>query len=743
MKSESNELLGRYLARREDGKPEQPLQIHLEAVARTAAQFATWSGLEAEARHAGLLHDLGKYRQAFQEYLAGRRPGGEDTWHAADGAVEAARGGGLPQAFAIAGHHAGLHDLTDLQALITGPRAGEAVSLLQLLQTRIAMPEYVPSQLVHGLTQTLPDRLTGEFATRMVFSALVDADRLDAAFWPDAVPAERTLGADAMLEALKSAIIRRHRPESTMQASRDMVFAACLSAGVCDQGFFSLTVPTGGGKTLASMAFALEHARVHGLRRVVVVIPYLSIIEQNAAEYAQVFGPDAVLECHSAVEASVRAEAPAADIWSENWDAPLIVTTSVQFLESILAAAPARCRKLHRLARSVVIFDEVQTMPAHLLRPALSVMRELRERYCTSFLLCSATSPAFRTSSNLVEGFGPTELQPVIDAASTARLFRDLRRVRYRLPAADATTSWADLATAIAAHPQGLCVVNTTRHARLLWQELRNRTNPVHKPFHLSAFMCAQHRFDKLAQIRLLLRNGAPCRLISTQLIEAGVDIDFPVVWRAFGPLDAIVQTAGRCNREGRLRDADGRPRIGDVHVFRPEDKGLPRGVYSTATDQAAVELARLSAVMDPGECLATDAGLFERYFDALHGIADVGADIQKMRTELKFRSVAEEAKVISGGKPVVVRYGIGPRLLDELRRRVACHAPPAEIRAGFRAMQRYMVNLHTRDFERLMQMGAIVTAWEGAPLLALKDGFYHDDLGIAVEDRPPEDLIV
>ena len=737
----------------------QPLRDHLKNVADLSADFAESFDLAVESKYAGMLHDLGKYRPAFQEYLAGQRGQDSETWHSIDGAKVAAQKRAISQAFAIAGHHSGLHDLADLQDRLNNSRTHITPELVERFKEDFGDLPTDPGK-INSLPNKPENKYVVEFATRMLFSVLVDADRLDAAFWPDSPPAERVLDANVLLQKLKQAIAQRHRRNSPMQLARDQVFRACLAAGEQPQGFFSLNVPTGGGKTLASMAFALTHAKQHGLRRIVVVIPYLSIIEQNAAEYSRVFGTDVVQECHSAVETTDSSEQTTQDLWSENWDAPLIVTTSVQFLESLLAASPARCRKLHRLARSVVVFDEVQTIPPHLMRPVLSVMREMALRYRTSFLFCSATTPAFKKTSNLPEGFSSPELKPVLTPGDEAgentggstggvlkpvlapddevNLFKGLRRVRYHLPKPEERMSWQELASKLAEQSQVLCVVNTTRQARDLWMEMKNYdADNVHKTFHLSAGMCAQHRFDTLNDIKSLLRHSAPCRVISTQLIEAGVDIDFPCVWRAFGPLDSIVQVAGRCNRENRHKS-------GDLYIFHPIDESLPRGVYSTATDQAAVELARLAATADPSEALATDPALFARYFNALYGLMDVGADIQEMRASFKFRSVADEAKVIKdSGQPIIVPYGIGPRLLDTLHILLLRHAPYPEIRAGFQAMQRYMVNLRQYNYERFLAIGAIKAPWEGAPVLTLQDGYYNNDLGLVVEDRPLEDLII
>ena len=272
-----------HIARPAEGnRPAQPLRDHLRNVAEIATRFAEPLGLAAEAKHAGLLHDLGKYRQAFQDYLEGRHVKDAETWHAADGAKVAAHGKAILQAFAIAGHHGGLHDLADLQERVKDSQPAVMSELVRMFEKDMGQVA-VDSSEMNRLPNTPENKLVGEFATRMLFSALVDADRLDAAFWPEKPPKERTLEADVLLAKIKQAVADRQRTESAMQAARNAVFNACLTAGTQPQGFFSLNVPTGGGKTLASMAFALEHARKHGLRRVVVVIPYLSIIEQNAA----------------------------------------------------------------------------------------------------------------------------------------------------------------------------------------------------------------------------------------------------------------------------------------------------------------------------------------------------------------------------------------------------------------------------------------------------------------------------
>ncbi|MGO9269499.1 MAG: CRISPR-associated helicase Cas3', partial [Terriglobia bacterium] len=405
---------------------------------------------------------------------------------------------------------------------------------------------------------------------------------------------EKPLDVDRLLELVIAERDRKSadKPDGVLKNLRNQVFNACLEQAHLAQGFFSLTVPTGGGKTLSSMAFALAHAQCHGLSRVIVVIPYLSIIEQNAAEYRRVFGHDVVLENHSGVQPPSdqnEEEKSRLELVAENWDSPIVVTTSVQFLESLFAAAPSRCRKLHRIPRSVVIFDEVQTLPVHLLAPMFSAFRELQRNYGVSFVFCSATQPAFRRTASLpADFFAGDELREV--APDPPSLFRQLRRADYHLPAPGETIEWPALAERLVAFTQVLCVVNLTRHAATLWDELARRLPESEKPVHLSAAMCPGHRLGLIHEIREGLRKGQPCRVVSTQLIEAGVDVDFPVVWRAMGPLDSIVQVAGRCNREGRLPDGQ----MGQMYVFRPVDHKLPSGIYRSACDQAAVTLASL-----------------------------------------------------------------------------------------------------------------------------------------------------
>jgi len=419
----------------------QILSVHLRKVAELAKGFAAPVGLAAEAELAGLLHDLGKYRDEFQAYLRGERASSIETQHAIYGAAWALDPHQqLGSVLAVAGHHAGLHDMSDAQAAASKPHISAALpDLVRRIESELGKLPVPPGIPPHVESSPTPE-FSVEFYTRLLLSCLVDADRLDTAFWPAKVPDDLVLNAELLLRRVEEERRRKqlNNPVSPLAELRNRIFDCCREAGSQAQGFFSLTVPTGGGKTLSAMAFALAHAKAHGLRRVIVVIPYLSIIEQNAAEYRKVLGEDAVLENHSSVKPRDDAseeEKSRLELVSENWDAPVIVTTSVQFLESLFAASPSRCRKLHRIARSVVIFDEVQTLPAHLLKPTFSVFRELARNYAVSFVFSSATQPAFRRSGALPDGFSADELWEL--APEPPELFRRLRRVNYHLPRAD------------------------------------------------------------------------------------------------------------------------------------------------------------------------------------------------------------------------------------------------------------------------------------------------------------------
>jgi CRISPR-associated endonuclease/helicase Cas3 len=753
-----------HTATKPDGSPDpdeskwQLLRDHLRNVADLAAKFAAPFGAGDEARLAGLLHDLGKYRDEFQSYLRGERSSSAETQHAIFGSAWAADES-HPQLFAsklaIAGHHAGLHDHSDLEGMFAKRGLhipGCIPGLIARLEGEFGSLPPLPSPPAWVIAAaTAGDPFPAEFYTRLIFSCVVDADRLDTAHWPASPPADRLLDCDPLLAAVQAERVRKAaaNPDSPLATLRNRIFDTAIARAALPPGFFSLTVPTGGGKTLASMAFALAHARAHELRRVIVVIPYLSIIEQNAAEYRRIFGDDVLLENHSGVrppDDASEEEKSRLELVSENWDAPVVVTTSVQFLESLFASSPSRCRKLHRIAKSVVIFDEVQTFPAHLLAPTFSVLRELAAHYGASFVFSSATQPAFRRGSSIPDGFLPHELREIAPAPD--ELFQKLRRVTYRLPAPGDVLDWPAIAECLAAAPQVLCVVNLTGHAKELWEQLVRLLPADEAPIHLSSAMCAEHRLALLADIRTRLRDARPCRVVSTQLIEAGVDVDFPEVWRALGPLDSIVQVAGRCNREGRRAN-------GTVHVFRPADHKLPRGVYSAAADQAAITLASLGDGLLAAERLATGSQIFAGYFQALYEVVNTDhakpgeATIQEDRRFLRFREVSRKARVIEdSGTPVVVagdnRGGAwAAPLIEEIRTRQLAPGQPRFSRDDLRRLQRFMVNVRSHKFQLLEARQLIRPLLPNLEIYVLDAACYHPALGLLLENTQPDDFLL
>jgi CRISPR-associated endonuclease/helicase Cas3 len=479
------------------------------------------------------------------------------------------------------------------------------------------------------------------------------------------------------------------------------------------------------------MSFALRHALANGLCRVIVVIPYTSIIEQNAAIYRAALGAEAVVEHHTnfdeqaawddSEEGETRRRCAV-----ENWDAPIIVTTSVQFLETLFTGRPSRARKLHNVASSVVVLDEVQTLPPELLAPILDALSELWAHFGCSIVLSTATPPALLSTTARPFGLqGVTEL-----IAAPALLASALRRVVVKWPAsASEVTTWDSLAVELAAHRQVLAVVHRRQDA---WDLARRL--PTDGAFHLSASMCPAHRSAVLEHLRQRLSDGMVCRLVSTQLIEAGVDIDFPVVYRALAGLDSLAQAAGRCNREGRLRDRNGNPTLGEFVVFRAETDPPP-GVLRRARDIMNVFLAREGGsvdIQDPATC--------QRFFDSLYAVSDLDAKaIQTSRGLWNFADVGADFRLIDEySEPVVVLWGDARRRLEEYR--------TAPNRTTRRALQPFVVTVPPRHMSQLKDSGGVERVDES--VWALSDpyeGIYSKEFGLRLDDlsADPQQFVV
>jgi CRISPR-associated endonuclease/helicase Cas3 len=721
-----------HTAQTSDGNPNtdraqwQPLYTgtgegHLEKVALWAATFADEFGAADWGRLAGLWHDVGKYSEAFQRYLhQATDPDGDAESpargpdHSTAGAQHAARELaklGPLLGYLIAGHHSGLPNGRDHTVTCLDVRLCKKVEPYHAAPaTLLAAPAPAPRPPGHALTSGY----ALGFFLRLAFSALVDADWRDTeAFMSPDRAAKRIRDQTPTLEQLRACLdahlTRFGEPTDTVQRTRAAVLAACRARAGDRPGLFSLTVPTGGGKTLSSLAFALDHAIANHLERIVYVLPFTSIIEQNAAVFREVFAPlgdDIVIEHHSNLDPDAEHLTPAARLATEDWDAPIIVTTSVQFFESLHAAKPARCRKLHRLARSVVILDEAQTLPVTLLRPCLEALRQLtghapngRSNYHTSVVLCTATQPAISYRDDFRSGL--RDVREIIPDRSS--LFQVLRRVRVtslgREPLAD-----VDLAARLATHPRVLCIVNTRRHAADLFRLLP--ADPANH--HLSALMCPEHRSAVLGDprdpqpgtVRHALRHGLPCRVVTTQLIEAGVDVDFPVVYRALAGIDSIAQAAGRCNREGRLSDTTGEPRLGEVFVFNPAQP-IPAGFLRRTAESAAEILPRHAH--DPLSPAAV-----EDYFRLHYWRHEDQLDAKRILEcyppgnastwhrehlfLLQFKDCADRFRFIeSAYSAVIVPYGERGR---ELVARLRITFDPAGQRDLARRLQRYLVQI-------------------------------------------------
>ena len=726
----------------------QSLPDHLHNVGDEAGQFAASFGAQALATVAGHLHDLGKYTASFQARLCGAP---ERVDHSTWGArIAQQRFGHIGHllAYGIAGHHAGLAngrgegERTPLNERLAAelPALDKAWETDIPLPTQILLPEdFKPCGQNRAQAQErYPFQLA--FLTRMLFSCLVDADFLDTErFYNTAEQRPHQRNASAaqppltMLRAQLDAYLGQFKVDSDVNRLRADVLRHVRNQAAHDPGLFSLTVPTGGGKTLASLAFALDHAIRHGLRRVIFVIPFTSIVEQNAAVFRKALGPlgdTVVLEHHSAfTEPTPPRDDPEKyqaikklHLAMENWDAPIIVTTAVQFFESLFAAKPSQCRKLHNIAGSVVILDEAQTMPLKLLRPCVASIDELARNYRTSVVLCTATQPALE-APNFEGGLPKNEVREL--APEPLKLFQQLERVRVRHAG-----TWSDetLATEMRSREQVLCIVNNRRHARAVYQAMADLPGARH----LTTLMCAKHRSEVLAEVRQMLKAGKPCRLVSTSLIEAGVDVDFPTVLRAEAGLDSIAQAAGRCNREGR-RDL----MASEVLVFATENEDWAPPPELVQYAQAAREVLR-HFEDDP---LSPEA--IRRYFTLLYwqkGSQQLDAPnlmglLRNSRPDsLPMETLATQFRMIDSVQmPVIVPYDDGA--LEALR---ALEFAEGSIGLA-RKLQPYLVQLPRQGFEALHKAGAVIPVapkkWGQQFMVLAHQGLYDPRYGLSWDD--------
>lgn len=683
-----------YLAHiAQDGR-QQTVSEHLNGTAELCADFAATFGAEDQGRLTGLAHDLGKYSAAFQRRLNG----GPKVDHSTAGAVECAKLDQGCAAFAVAGHHGGLPDgggQGDHWEDKTFCGRMRKAALGKLEPYEVWQHEIRLSPAPQPAFSSWPEEM---FFTRMLYSCLVDADFLDTETFM-AGKAQARGGGESMEvleDKLQSYVSGWFPPKTDLNRERSVMLERCMEQGeALSPGLFTLTIPTGGGKTVASLAFALRHARTHGLRRVIYVIPYTSIIEQNAQVFRDILGDKNVLEHHSGVLYDIADEARPENARlaraTENWDMQVVVTTAVQFFESLFANRSSQCRKLHNLAQSVIIFDEAQMLPVPYLRPCVFAIAQLVKSYGVSAVLCTATQPAldgvfweFLPDKPAVELCPPDAFHPEI-----------FRRVTFQRMG---KLSWEAVAEQISGQQQALCIVNSRKSA----QKIYNLLDPE-GAFHLSTLMYPAHRKAVLAEIRARLKDGLSCRVVSTSLIEAGVDVDFPAVFREETGLDSILQAAGRCNREGKRPAGES-----VVTIFQGETP--PPALFEIPVAAGRQALNRYGCPDNP-EAIRC-------YFQELLNLKGPETLDQKNiltameRDYMPFRKIAERFHLIdSETKTIYIPLGEGEQLIQRLR-------SGERGRALFRALGQYGVSIYPQHFEALDLAGDLEVLEDGSAVL-------------------------
>ncbi|MDN4600189.1 CRISPR-associated helicase Cas3' [Paenibacillus sp. F6_3S_P_1C] len=702
-----------------------PLDQHLRETAHQAAQFASYFNSSDLGYILGTSHDYGKNKPEFQMRLNGdtapvdhKTAGTLLVHHHYPFPI------GLIMAYVVYGHHGGLPN-----HISNGTHVGLEQILKQdfniIAEIPPMIPEYRPS-LVPVTTDNPGMSLS--LWIRMLYSALVDADHLDAEryFQPQKNELRNKFPS---LSELQTQFKRKltnllAKPQDTkVGQARRSVLESCLNAASGTAGLYTLTAPTGSGKTWASLAFALEHAKYHPkMRRIIVALPFTSIIEQTAGLFQQFFGEEAVLEHHSNVSfrSDPESEFSPKQLASENWEANLIVTTQVQLFESLFSAKPSKARKLHRLAGSIIILDEAQAIPADLLKPTLAVLKSLCDCYGVTVLFCTATQLPFQ--SDWLSGITPTE---IIDDPSS--LYDDLRRVSV---SDIGKKTNEELFEQLNVQQRALCIVNSRKQARALYEMFSNDRAGI---FHLSGLMCPEHRSQILQAISSRLElEGEPCIVISTSLIEAGVDLDFPVVYREIAGVDSIAQAGGRANREGTLER-------GQLYLFESVDHPLRSGWFKT---RAQIAQTVLKVYPDPLEPEA-----IRYYFELAYGGKDRNLDVHRILGDLndgakqcsfQFREISEKYKFIDSDMvPIVIPY-------DHLANKYLLEIKNSLYPVRFsRKLQRYTVSVYPNEFDLLSKEKRIDTLHNSIHYLtSLKGGIdknievYSEKTGLCIQSR-------
>lgn len=693
----------------EDLSDGQTLLAHLSKVSEIAEQNAQWFGAKELAKYAGLLHDLGKYCPEFQRRLQGGKIRVDHATAGAQVAAERWQLIGKLLAYCIAGHHAGLANGIDegeqrsnLEVRLKLEPGKDIPHLDPIWEQEIKLPEQLkpPVLKLHKTWQGFQFA----FFTRMIFSCLVDADRKDTnnyylqlegkdntdRIYPSLLALRDQL--NVKLEEIQQALAAK--PPKSINQLRHRILSHSRKQAKLPPGLFSLTVPTGGGKTYTSMAFALDHAVAHQLRRIIYVIPFTSIIEQNAKVFREAFGDldDAVIEHHSAFDDTKLPNNNARDTLKramESWDAPVIVTTAVQFFESLFADRPSQCRKLHNIACSVIILDEAQILPLKLLYPIMAAIDELRLNYRCSIVLCTATQPAL-TAEHLPNGFeNVREIAP-----NPSELFTELERVTIKHIGVQTDEQ---LLTYLLEKEQVLVIVNNRRHARSLYDSMKKLK--LEGATHLTTLMCAKHRSQILEKVNKDLRLGKPCRVVSTSLIEAGVDVDFPYVLRAEAGLDSIAQAAGRCNREAKRERNDS-----EVLVFQSPDWSSPPELEQLTGNMREVLRNHNGNILSPDALTAYFNFVYKAKGDELDKKKILQTHNNHCRNlSFPFQNIARDFRMIETRlKPVIIEF-------DDKAKKLLQDLEFTENIGGIaRQLQVYLVQIPENGFKELLKAGAI-----------------------------------
>lgn len=670
----------------------QSVLEHLQGTERLAVRFSAGFHGEADASLAALAHDIGKASAEFREHiLHPERPMRVD--HSTSGAQAVSHD--LPAAFAVAGHHGGLPDGGNLKTdtpddtTLAGRLKRRGLPDCSAWKQWLSLPPGDTPSFVKGAGP-----MVTQFYVRMLYSCLVDADYLDTeCFMNPSVSRPAGWELQTLEQRLDAHWAGFYPPEGALNKLRCEVLEHCKKAGDHPKGLYTLTVPTGGGKTLSSLAFALRHAVHHGMDRIIYIVPYTSIIDQTAKTFRDILGDEAVLEHHSGVLYDDTESNQKLALASENWDMPVVVTTAVQFFESLYANQSSRCRKLHNISNAVLVFDEAQMIPLPSLRPCVFAIAELIRHYGATALLCTATQPAledyFRQYALTAQ-----ELYP-----ETARLFSALQRVCFdRLD----NISIQELSAALQGCRQVLCVVNRRKDAAALCAAL-----PPDGRYCLTTLLCPADRKRILAEIRHRLKDGLPCRVVSTSLIEAGVDVDFPRAFRELAGLDSILQTAGRCNREGKRRLQDSL-----VTVFTLSDP--PPRMIAQNVDAARRTIRRHASFHTPEavseyfrflrDLKGQDALDQHRVLDSFErGLNGCGLPFEKVAE--RFRLIDQETHT------VYIPLAEAAPLIGQLR-------SGQFSRNLFRNLGQYGVALYPDQFQKLLDAGALTRLPSGDGIL-------------------------